>query len=279
MLPADLEPVVRWSLEEDVGSGDLTASLLPAEKTSRATVICREQAVLCGGPWFDKVFEFLDSRVVVQWRAGEGDEVKPDQTVCALEGPARALVSGERTALNFLQTLSGTATATRRFVENLKHTEVKLLDTRKTLPGLRLAQKYAVRCGHGHNHRIGLFDGILIKENHIAAAGSIETAVLLMRETHPHGVVEVEVENIEEFHEAIAAGADTLLLDNFSLEEMRQAVTLVKAGVKLEASGGFDINSVRAVAETGVDYVSVGALTKHLHAIDFSMRFLDLAEA
>ena len=273
MLPADLESAVRRAMEEDIGSGDLTASLIARETTGHATVLCREPAVLCGAPWFDKVFELIDDRVSVEWRAAEGDEIAAGGVVCELDGPARALVSGERTALNFLQTLSGTATVTRRFVNAISHTSTKLLDTRKTLPGMRLAQKYAVRCGHGHNHRVGLFDGILIKENHIVAAGSIANAVRSMREAHGDRMIEVEVENLEELGQAIDAGADVLLLDNFSLADMRRAVALAAGKVELEASGGVDLDSVRAVAETGVDYLSVGALTKHVHAIDFSMRF------
>jgi nicotinate-nucleotide pyrophosphorylase (carboxylating) len=272
-LPDDIGAAVRNALDEDIRGGDVTAQLIPVDAHAIASVVCRERAVLCGTAWFDAIFHDLDDTCVVSWNRHDGDQIGPNETVCTLEGPARALVSGERAALNFLQTLSGTATTTRRYVDSLASTDVTLLDTRKTIPGLRNAQKYAVGCGGGKNHRIGLFDGILIKENHIAAAGSIAKAIAQMRTAFTDLRIEVEVESIAELTEAIAAGADMLLLDNFSNEKLRRAVKLAAGQVKLEASGGFEFESIRAVAETGVDFVSVGALTKHLRAIDFSIRF------
>ena len=272
-LPEDISTVVRIALEEDIGDGDITAQLIHAETNASANVVCREPAVLCGTAWFNQTFKTLDESCVVSWTKHDGDQIAANEVICNLEGPARALVTGERTALNLLQTLSGTATTTRRYVERLSGTNVVLLDTRKTIPGLRSVQKYAVLCGGGANHRIGLFDGILIKENHIAAAGSIDAAISRMRSQFPELPIEIEVESIAEVHTAIAAGADMLLLDNFSIEELQAAVKLADGRVKLEASGGFEFAGIRAVAETGVDFVSVGALTKHLKAIDFSMRF------
>jgi nicotinate-nucleotide pyrophosphorylase (carboxylating) len=275
-LDAAREEQVTRALREDVGSGDLTASLIPAERMARATVVCREPAVLCGRDWFDAVFRHLDSRVVVDWHAEEGARVEANQTLCELKGPARAILTGERTALNFLQTLSATATATRRYVDAIAGTGTRILDTRKTLPGLRLAQKYAVRCGGGTNHRIGLFDGVLVKENHIAAAGSIAAAVQRAREVAGAALVEVEVENLEELRQALAADVDRIMLDNFGLEEMRQAVALTRSSgkqIELEASGNVTLETIRGIAETGVDFISVGALTQHVRAVDLSMRF------
>ena len=272
-LPDDIDTVVRNALDEDIRGGDVTAQLVPVDVQATAEVVCREPAVLCGTAWFEATFLELDSSSVISWNRHDGDRVEPNEVVCTLTGRARALVTGERTALNFLQTLSGTATTTRYYVDRLAGTDVTLLDTRKTIPGLRSVQKYAVGCGGGKNHRIGLFDGILIKENHIEAAGSIATAISHMRSAFADLPIEVEVESIAELSEAIAAGADMLLLDNFSNEELRSAVKLTAGRVKLEASGGFEFENVRAVAETGVDFISVGALTKHLKAIDFSMRF------
>jgi nicotinate-nucleotide pyrophosphorylase (carboxylating) len=264
---------VHNALDEDIRGGDITAQLIPAETNASASVVCRESAVLCGTAWFERTFQELDDRCVTLWTKHDGQQVEANEVVCNLEGPARALVTGERTALNFLQTLSGTATTTRRYVECLSGTNVVLLDTRKTIPGLRSVQKYAVLCGGGENHRIGLFDGILIKENHIAAAGSIDAAIASMRSHFADLPIEIEVESVADVHTAIAAGADMLLLDNFSLEDLRNAVALAGGRVQLEASGGFEFEGIRAVAETGVDFVSVGALTKHVKAIDFSMRF------
>lgn len=265
---------VRLALLEDVGSGDLTAALIPATATTEASVISREKAVICGCDWFEQVFSLLDESIRIQWQVQDGDQVEPDQTLCTLIGPARPLLTGERTALNFLQTLSGTATQARRYADAVAGTGVKVLDTRKTIPGLRQAQKYAVGCGGCFNHRIGLFDGILIKENHIAAAGSISEAVAHARQTAPKGVaVEVEVENLQELGEALSAGADIMLLDNMSPATLSEAVRITARQAKLEASGGITIENIREIASTGVDYISTGELTKNLHAIDLSMRF------
>jgi nicotinate-nucleotide pyrophosphorylase (carboxylating) len=275
-LPQDIEETVRRALDEDVGPGDLTAGLIPSGVTARAQVITREDAVLCGAAWFDEVFRRLDRRVRVEWHAPDGAAVRANQVLCLLEGPARALLTGERTALNFLQTLSGTATTVRRYVDAVQGTRATILDTRKTLPGLRSAQKYAVRCGGGENHRLGLYDAVLLKENHIAAAGSVTAAVRAARARTPAGVtIEVEVENPEQLREALAAGADRLLLDNFGLKRLREAVAETAGRARLEASGGITLDNLRAVAETGVDYISIGALTKHVRAVDLSLRFSD----
>ena len=275
--PPDLVDQVARALDEDVGSGDLTAALVPAGRTGRATVITREPAVLCGRPWVDEVFRQLDASVRVEWVASEGESVAPDQLLCRLEGPARALLTGERTALNFLQTLSGTATVARRYAAVLDGLRCRVLDTRKTLPGLRRAQKYAVRVGGGANHRMGLYDGILVKENHIMAAGSIAAAVAAARAQGATVPVEVEVETLGELREALDAGADMALLDEFSLDDLRAAVAMngghPRGPIKLEASGNVTFETLRAIAETGVDFVSVGSLTKHVRAIDLSMRF------
>jgi nicotinate-nucleotide pyrophosphorylase (carboxylating) len=274
--PADLPQQVARALAEDVGAGDLTAALVPADRVGRATVITREAAVVCGIPYVEATFEAVDPRVRVEWRVAEGDSVAADQLLFHLEGPARALLTAERTALNFLQLLSGTATAANSYAVLLQGTKCRLLDTRKTIPGLRSAQKYAVRVGGGHNHRMGLFDGILIKENHIMAAGSIAAAVAAAKRRLVQVPVEVEVENLEELKQAITARADIAMLDNFSLESMRDAVALNAAAakpLKLEASGGITIATIREIALTGVDFISVGSITKHLHAVDLSMRF------
>ncbi|MFZ5491299.1 MAG: carboxylating nicotinate-nucleotide diphosphorylase [Pseudomonadota bacterium] len=264
---------VRSALDEDVGAGDLTAGLIPADAQATARVVSREAAVICGRDWFDAVFRQLDPAVQVVWQVADGDAVGADQILCELAGPARAILTGERCALNFLQTLSGTATATRRFVDALGAGHTRLLDTRKTLPGLRLAQKYAVRCGGGHNHRKGLYDAVLIKENHIAAAGSLTAAVQAARRQTPVGTpIEVEVETLDQLREALAAGAPQILLDNFSLPMMRDAVAIAGGRATLEASGGVAMDQLRAIADTGVDFMSVGALTKHLRAVDLSMR-------
>ena len=272
-LHTAIELNIDAALAEDLGSGDLTAALIPETLEAEATVITRERAVICGAPWFDGVFARIDSRVRVEWEVGEGETAEPDQLLCRLQGPARALLSGERTALNFLQTLSGTATAARRYADLLAGSNTQLLDTRKTLPGLRRAQKYAVFCGGGHNHRMGLYDAILIKENHIAAAGSITAAVAQARSLSPQVSVEVETENLAELDEALAAGADIIMLDEFGLEDMREAVRRTRSRAKLEVSGSVDEIRLRELRDIGVDYVSVGALTKHLHAVDLSMRF------
>lgn len=273
-LPHDVPETVSRALTEDVGTGDVTAALLPEGATARARVISREQAVLCGQAWFDEVFRQLDSRVRVEWRVADGAAVAPGDTLCEIEGPVRALLTGERTALNFLQTLSGTATAARRFAEAVAHTRTRVLDTRKTLPGLRSAQKYATRCGGCTNHRMGLYDLVLVKENHILAAGSIAAAVAEARRRFPTLEVEVEVEDLEQLEQALAAGADIVLLDNFDLPGLRAAVAQAAGRSRLEASGNIELANVAAVAETGVDYVSVGAITKHVRAVDLSMRFL-----
>ncbi len=272
-LPTDISATVQRALAEDIGDGDLTAALIPVTARARGRVISRETAVLCGTAWFDEVFRQVDDAIAIHWEAGDGATVQKDQLLCRLEGPARGLLTGERSALNFLQALSGTATLARRYVEAAKGTRATILDTRKTLPGLRSAQKYAVRCGGANNHRMGLFDGILIKENHIMAAGGISKVVQAARAGGAKVPVEVEVETLEQVQEALAAGADILLLDNFDLEGMRAAVRLTAGRAKLEASGGIDVTDIKAVAETGVDYISVGALTKNVDAVDLSMRF------
>ncbi len=275
-IPADLSRQVAQALEEDLGSGDLTAALIPAATDGWAAVITRESATLCGIPYVDATFAQLDPRARIHWKIAEGAQVEANQTLFEIQGPARSLLTGERTALNFLQLLSGTATAAHAFTERLKGTRCRLLDTRKTIPGLRSAQKYAVRVGGGQNHRMGLFDGILIKENHIMAAGSIARAVAAAKSSGTKVAVEVEVESLDELEQAIAAGTDIALLDDFSLEDLSEAVALNRSAarpVKLEASGGVTLETVRKIAETGVDYVSVGSITKHVHAVDLSMRF------
>jgi nicotinate-nucleotide pyrophosphorylase (carboxylating) len=276
-LPPDIATVVSRAIAEDLRDGDLTAELIGRYTPAVARVVAREAATLCGRAWFDETFRQLDHRVSVSWHAADGDAIAADMIVCELGGPARSILTGERTALNFLQTLSGTATATRSLADMVVGTHTRLLDTRKTVPGLRLAQKYAVRCGGGDNHRIGLFDAILIKENHIAAVGSITAAVEAARRQSPSVMIEVEVESLDELREALATDADRIMLDDFSLDDMRAGVKLRDAhGGKrpsLEASGSVNASSLRAIAETGVDFVSIGAITKHVRAIDFSMRF------
>ena len=275
--PTYVSQTVATALQEDVGSGDLTAQLIPADRVGRASVITREDAVLCGTAWFDEVFRQIDPRVRVNWSVRDGERVRADQQLCTLDGPARSLLTGERTALNFLQSLSATATVTRRYVDAVAGTKCRILDTRKTIPGLRIAQKYAVRCGGGTNHRIGLFDAVLIKENHIAAAGSIANAVSEARRVAAKVLLEVEVENLVELREALDARVDRVLLDNFSLDDMRTAVRTTRehanARTELEASGNMSLETLRSVAETGVDFISVGGLTKHVRAVDLSMRF------
>lgn len=271
-LSAEIETNVRRALSEDVGSGDITAQLIPVERLAHASVITRGAAVISGTAWVDAVFRQLDPRVAVHWQVSDGDAVVADQVLFHLEGPARALLSGERTALNFLQTLSGVATRCRYYADLVEGTGVRLLDTRKTIPGLRLAQKYATTCGGCHNHRIGLYDAFLIKENHILACGGIAEAIAAARRIAPGKPVEIEVETLGELEQALNAGADIVMLDELSLEDMRSAVALTGGRAKLEASGGIDEETLRAVAETGVDYISIGALTKHVQAIDLSMR-------
>jgi len=274
-VPADLETQVNAELREDVGNGDVSAQLVPATQTVRGRVITREPAILCGRAWVEATYRNLDPNIKLQWRAGDGDRLAAAQVIFEIVGAARAVLTGERTALNFLQLLSATATATRRFVDAIAGTGCTILDTRKTLPGLRTAQKYAVRCGGAQNHRMGLYDMVLIKENHIAAAGSLPGAIADARRVAPHVPVEVEVESLAEFAEALAARPDIIMLDEFTTADMRKAVALNRADprpVKIEASGSVTLDNVRAIAETGVDYISVGGLTKHVRAIDLSMR-------
>lgn len=272
-LLKQITSAVSAALEEDVRDGDVTATLIDPNISSEARVICRDKAVLCGQVWFDETFRQCDPHCEISWSLNDGDFMQPDQQVCTISGNARAMVTAERTALNFLQTLSGTATTTSEHVAQISATHCKLLDTRKTIPLLRDAQKYAVLCGGGVNHRTGLYDGILIKENHIEAAGSITKAIQRMKKSRPDMQVETEVENIEQLTDAIAAGADILLLDNFSIKNIQTAVGIADGQVKLEASGGYEFKDLAAVAATGVDFISVGALTKHVKATDFSMRF------
>lgn len=271
-LRAEIEANVRRSLREDIGSGDITAQLIPESRLANASVITRDSAVICGTAWVDEVFRQLDARVAVHWQVQDGQRAEPSQVLFQLEGPARALLSGERTALNFLQTLSAVATRCQHYAALVQGTAVKLLDTRKTLPGLRLAQKYAVTQGGCHNHRIGLFDAFLIKENHIAACGGIAAAVATARTIAPGKPVEVEVENLDELEQALTAGADIVMLDELSLDDMRRAVTINAGRAKLEASGGVNETTLRGIAETGVDYISIGSLTKDVKAVDLSMR-------
>lgn len=269
-----IEADVRCALKEDIGDGDVTAKLIPAEQISNATVISRDAATICGILWFDEVFRQLDSNnVIVKWNVKDGDRVQPNTILCTLKGPSRILLTGERTALNFLQLLSGVATKSSYFADLVIGTNVKLRDTRKTIPGLRLAEKYAVSQGGCHNHRIGLYDAFLIKENHIAACdNSIEKVIKRAREIAPDKPVNIEVENLVELQQALEAGADMILLDNMALDEMRQAVQINNGRAKLEASGGVNETTLRAIAETGVDYISIGTLTKDVKAIDLSMR-------
>lgn len=260
------------ALSEDIGSGDLTASLLPADRTAHARVISREAAVLCGCAWFEACFHALDARAAIRWHAQDGESIQPDQLLCEIDGNARALLSAERPALNFLQTLSGTATVTRHYANRILGTAAVVMDTRKTVPGLRLAQKYAVRAGGGANQRIGLFDGILIKENHIAAAGGIAQVLQAAFALNADVPIQIEVENLDELDQALSAGARLILLDNFSLDALREAVALTNGRAVLEASGNITLDTLRAVAETGVQRISIGSLTKYVRAVDLSMR-------
>jgi len=273
--PADeIRRQVAGAIAEDVGGGDLTATLLPDELTAQAQVIAREPGVICGVSWFDEVFRQIDADVEIQWQVADGGRVKENQQLCLIEGCARSLLTAERTALNFLQSLSGTATEAARYARAVEGTGVKILDTRKTIPGLRVAQKYAVRCGGGHNHRVGLYDAILIKENHIQAAGSIAAVLQRAQQDFPDVESEIEVESMQEFQQALDAGAKRVLLDNFSIDDLHKAVALNRARARLEVSGGVTIEGIRELAESGVDDISVGALTKHLQAFDLSMLFV-----
>ncbi len=277
LVPPDPQTVLRdveRALAEDIGSGDVTADLLAIDAHAAARVIARESAVLAGRPWFDACFRALDDAIEITWNTDDGAHVSTNDTLCTLRGRARALVGAERCALNFLQTLSATATVTAHYVAVVRGTRATILDTRKTLPGLRQAQKYAVRCGGGSNHRIGLFDAILIKENHIAAAGSLDAAVRAARARHPDLLLEVEVENFTELDAAVAAGVDRIMLDEFPLADIHRAVTEIAGRVPLEVSGGVSLGDLPALAATGVDYISIGALTKHVRAIDLSMRIV-----
>lgn len=266
---------IQAALAEDIGSGDLTAALIDADACSKVEVVCRDQAILCGVAWFDEVFHQLDPGMRILWQVKDGDVIKSGQKICALEGNTRALLSGERTALNYLQTLSGVATRARSYADKVSGTSAKVLDTRKTLPGLRLQQKYAVSCGGCFNHRIGLYDAILIKENHILAAGSISAALSAAEVLAPNvDCIEIEVESLAELREALSASAKRVLLDNFTLDQLREAVRLNTGAARLEASGGINLDTIRPIAETGVDYISVGNLTKDVKAVDLSMRFV-----
>ena len=276
-LAAIVERDVARALAEDIGSGDLTAQLIDGALPGRARVICREDAVLAGVPWFDACFRAMDPAVAIDWQVPEGGRLAPDATVCVIQGRARSLLTAERPALNFLQTLSAVATKTRVFVDAVAGTRARIVDTRKTLPGLRYAQKYAVRIGGGTNHRMGLYDGILIKENHIAAAGGVREALEAARRVDARVPVQIEVETLAQLEEALAAGAKLVLLDNFTIERMREAVKLAAGRAELEASGGIDLGTVRAIAETGVERISIGALTKDVKAVDFSLRFAVVA--
>lgn len=273
-MKTHIQTLVQAALAEDVGSGDLTAQLIPQAARAHAQLICRDDAILCGRPWFDAVFAAVDDTIDIIWWATDGDNLEPGLTLCELRGKARSILTAERTAINLLQTLSGTATTTRKYVDQLEGLTTRVLDTRKTIPGMRLAQKYASKIGGAVNHRIGLYDGVLIKENHIRAAGSIAQAMRQALENTPQGaLLEVEVESLSELREALDAGARRILLDNFSLEQLREAVAIRPDQVEFEASGNVSLETLREIAQTGVDFISVGALTKHLHAIDYSLQF------
>lgn len=268
-----IENMVQLALREDIGTGDVTAQLIPSDELSKGTIISREKAIICGTRFIDEVFKQVDASIQIEWLVADGDLVSAEQTLCTLSGNSRSLLTGERAALNFLQTLSGTATITHRYVMAIGDCKARVLDTRKTIPGLRLAQKYAVGCGGGKNHRIGLYDAFLIKENHIHAAGSIKEAVAAARELNTNILLEVEVENFVQLNEALECGVKRILLDNFTLDELTQAVTIAGDKADLEASGNIDLTTIGEVAATGVDYISTGAITKNVKAIDLSMRF------
>ncbi|OIN29222.1 carboxylating nicotinate-nucleotide diphosphorylase [Vibrio barjaei] len=279
-LPTEISRAVADTLREDLGgtldaTADITASLIPAETQNVATIITREHGVFCGQMWADEVFKQLGGEVVIEWHVQDGDKVEPNQVLCTLTGPARVLLTGERNAMNFIQTLSGCASVVAQYAEKIAHTGCRLLDTRKTIPGLRSALKYAVACGGGFNHRIGVFDAYLIKENHIIACGGITKAIETAKQLNPGKPVEVETESLEELQQAIDAGADIIMLDNFSTDMMRKAVEINAGRTALENSGNVTMDTIAEFAETGVDYISVGALTKHLKAMDLSMRFKD----
>lgn len=265
---------VKTALREDIGSGDVTARLIDKNQNAVARIVCRESAVTCGIPWVNEVFGQVDKSIAIDWDVNEGDQVKPDQILCNLHGNARHILTAERTALNFLQTLSATATVTRSYVALVLGTNCKILDTRKTIPGLRSAQKHAVKVGGGENHRAGLYDAILIKENHIRSVGSIKAAVNTARKHHGDSImIEVEVETIDELEQALSAGAKRIMLDNFEIDELRRAVQINNGAAKLEASGNINKTTIREIALTGVDYISLGALTKHIQAVDLSLLF------
>ena len=270
-LPNDLTLIVSLALSEDIGDGDITSALLAKDLKVKANIICKEDAVLCGIPWANEAYEKIDNSLQIEWEFNEGAKIKVGDRVASIIGNARTILSGERTALNFLQTLSGTATITAEYIAALQDTSTKLLDTRKTIPGLRTAQKYAVKIGGGSNHRAGLYDAYLIKENHIKSCGNISNAITEARKMNPNKILEVEVQNLEEFREAISLKPNIIMLDNFTLADMKKAVSLNSGSVKLEVSGGVDLESLANIAKTGVDYISVGALTKHCRAIDFSL--------
>ena len=285
-LQRDIQATVKWALAEDLGAApgeqakaenDITAFLIPAENNAVATIICREDCVISGVAWVNEVFQQLEQQTGLEtkitWFVNDGQSVKANSTLCELTGNARLLLTGERTALNFLQSLSGTATITSDYVKELEGGNTKLLDTRKTIPGMRSAQKYAVTCGGGHNHRIGLFDAFLIKENHVNACGGIDNAIATARKNHPNKTVEVEVESLDELQQALNAGADIIMLDNFTTDMIETAVALTRGKAKLEVSGNMTIEILREYTKAGVDFISVGALTKHVRAIDLSMRF------
>lgn len=272
-LQTDIIQQVRTALAEDIGTGDITAQLIPADQTGQARIITREPAVICGTPWVNEVMKQVDNQIRIEWLVEEGEQVSGDRALFTLHGAARSLLTAERAALNFLQLLSGTATTCRRYADLVADTNVHLLDTRKTIPGLRTAQKYAVTIGGCHNHRIGLYDAFLIKENHIAACGGIAAAVQQARKQSPGKPVEVEVENLDELNEALAAACEIIMLDDFTLDAMEEAVKLTAKRAKLEASGGINDDNLRTIAATGVDFISIGGLTKHCRAIDLSMRF------
>jgi nicotinate-nucleotide pyrophosphorylase (carboxylating) len=270
-IPVDIAQLVTFCLQEDVGLGDITAELIPADKTISAKLISRDNGIFCGRPWADEVFQQVDSSLTVNWNIEEGSELSPDQTLVQIVGPARSILTAERTVLNFLQTLSAVSTISQHYASMVRHTSVKLLDTRKTLPSLRSAQKYAVRVGGCFNHRMGLFDAFLIKENHIAACGGIDAAVSKAKALYPNKPVEIEVQNINELELAISAQADIVMLDNFECSDILKAVKLNDSRLKLEASGGIDADVLVSIAETGVDYISLGALTKNCQATDLSL--------
>lgn len=274
MIPADIQQIVAQALHEDIGSGDLTAALIPAEQSLQARILSRESGILCGQPYAEATFTAVSSALQIDWQVSEGDPIEPEQILCTIQGPARALLSAERCALNFLQTLSGTATTVHQYAQLLEGRHTRLLDTRKTIPGLRQAQKYAVRIGGGYNHRLGLFDGILIKENHIAACGGIRAALNAAKALAPALTrTEIEVENLTQLEEALSAGVDMILLDNFSLDALQEAVTRVAGSIPLEASGNIGLHNLSAVAATGVDFISVGSLTRNLRSLDLSLRY------